>query len=274
MRFMGSRSKISGSKIVLRGYPYDGTASYKPGSRFGPMEIRTHSEGIESYSPRFDVDIEEIPFFDMGDLSLPFGAKERMLAEVEADAGVILDSGVILLGIGGEHLISYPLIHAAFQRNPELHVFQFDAHMDLRDEYMGEAFSHATVMRRVLDFLPPKQFHQFHIRSGTRDEWLFSKQNRFLESSVEEVLKELARETPIYVTVDMDVLDPGEFPGTGTPEPGGLRFFELVDDLANFKERRVVGADFVELAPHVDGSGISTIAAAKLIREMIGVLNG
>jgi len=274
MRFMGSRPKIEGSGIVLRGYPYDGTASYKPGSRFGPMEIRAHSEGIESYSPRFDVNIEEIPFTDAGDLSLPFGAKERVMQEIESDADALFDAGVILFGIRGEHLVSYPLIHSAFKRFPGLHVFQFDAHMDLREDYLGERFSHATVMRRVLDFLPETQFHQFHIRSGTRDEWQFSREKGFLSVSLKDALVGLNPETPIYVTIDMDVLDPSVFPGTGTPEPGGLSFDALMDELALFRGRRVVAADFMELAPHIDTSGISTITAAKLIREMIGLVNG
>ncbi len=274
MRFMGSRSSVEGAKIVVRGYPYDGTASYKPGSRFGPMEIRVHSEGIESYSPRFDVDIEEISFFDAGDISLPFGSRERMLAEVEEDAESIFNQGSILFGIGGEHLISYPLIHAAFKRNPELHVVQFDAHMDLRDDYMGERFSHATVMRRVLDFLPEKQLHQFHIRSGTKEEWQLSSEKGFLKTKLETFLKDLPKETPLYVTIDMDVLDPAAFPGTGTPEPGGLSFNELMADLAQFKGRRIVAVDFMELAPNIDSSGISTITAVKLIREMIGVVCG
>ena len=274
MQFTGSRSKAEGAKVVLRGYPYDGTASYKPGSRFGPMEIRVHSEGIESYSPRFDVDIENIPFFDAGDMSLPFGAKERMLVEVEADADSILSKGAILFGIGGEHLISYPLIRAAYKRNPDLHVFQFDAHMDLREDYLGERFSHATVMRRVLDFLPEKQLHQFHIRSGTEEEWQLSHDMGLLKASLGPVLKDLAKTTPIYVTIDMDVLDPAAFPGTGTPEPGGLSFMELMVDLTQFKGRKIVAVDFMELAPNIDLSGISTISAVKLIREMIGVASG
>ncbi|NOZ13498.1 MAG: agmatinase [Acidobacteria bacterium] len=274
MRFMGSRKEIEGSRIILRGYPYDGTASYKPGSRFGPMEIRTHSEGIESYSPRFDVDIEEIPFTDTGDLSLPFGAKKRVLHEIEADADGFFDAGVILFGIGGEHLVSYSLIHSAFRKYPDLRVFQFDAHMDLRNDYLGERFSHATVMRRILDFLPEEHFHQFHIRSGTREEWRFSRENGFMKDSLTAVLEGIAADIPLYVTIDMDVLDPAVFPGTGTPEPGGLSFDELISELAFFRGKRVVAADFVELAPHIDISGISTITAAKLIREMIGVVSG
>jgi agmatinase len=274
MQFMGSRSKAEGARIVLRGFPYDGTASYKPGSRFGPTEIRVHSEGIESYSPRFDVDIEDIPFFDAGDMSLPFGAKERMLVEVEADADSILSQGAILFGIGGEHLISYPLIRAAFKQNPDLQVFQFDAHMDLREDYLGERFSHATVMRRVLDFLPEKQLHQFHIRSGTKEEWQLSHDKGLLKADLGHVLKDFAKSTPIYVTIDMDVLDPAAFPGTGTPEPGGLSFMELMVDLIQFKGRKIVAVDFMELAPNIDSSGISTITAVKLIREMIGVVSG
>jgi agmatinase len=146
--------------------------------------------------------------------------------------------------------------------------------MDLREDYLGERFSHATVMRRVLDFLPEKQLHQFHIRSGTKEEWQFSRDKGLLKAAPGPVLKELAKETPVYVTIDMDVLDPAVFPGTGTPEPGGLSFNDLVADLTQFKGRRVVAVDFMELAPHIDSSGISTITAVKLIREMLGVVCG
>lgn len=167
-RFMGSLEEIDRARYVLRGYPYDGTCSYKPGSRFGPAEIRTHSEGIETYSPCFDTDIEDIPFFDAGDLELPFGDRDAVLERIELDAESTFSTGRVLFGIGGEHLVSLPLIRSAQRNYENLHVFQFDAHMDLREDYLGDTLSHATVMRQILDFLPSGHLHQFDIRSGTR----------------------------------------------------------------------------------------------------------
>lgn len=274
MRFMASLNQIDTADIVLRGYPYDGTVSYKPGSRFGPSELRAHSEGIETYSPRFNVDIEDVPFFDAGDLELPFGSPDRVLKEIEADAVSILKQGKVLLGIGGEHLISLSLVKAAYNRYPNLHLFHFDAHMDLRDDYLGERLSHATVMKRILDFLPAEHFHQFDIRSGTKEEWQLSRERGFLKSRPEDVLNTLPEDTPIYISVDLDVLDPSIFPGTGTPEPGGLSFTDLVDRLVPFQNRRIAAADLVELAPRIDSSSVSTIVAAKLVRELMAVCHG
>ena len=273
-RFMGSLDALDTARFVLRGYPYDGTCSYKPGSRFGPAEIRAHSEGIETYSPRFDMDIDDIPFFDAGDLEFPFGDRDGVLERIELDAESLLSRGFILFGIGGEHLVSLPLIRSAHRNHPNLQVFHFDAHMDLREHYLDDRLSHATVMRRVLDFLPVEQFHQFDIRSGTRDEWLFSRKHGILKGHPCDVLTQLDTDTPVYVSIDLDVLDPAVFPGTGTPEPGGLTFVQLVEQLSAFRGKRIVGADFVELAPNVDPTDVSTIVAAKLIREMMVIAHG
>ncbi len=273
-RFMGSLEEIDRARYVLRGYPYDGTCSYKPGSRFGPAEIRTHSEGIETYSPCFDADIEDIPFFDAGDLELPFGDRDAVLERIELDAESTFSSGHILFGIGGEHLVSLPLIRSAQRNYENLHVFQFDAHMDLREDYLGDTLSHATVMRQILDFLPSDHLHQYDVRSGTREEWAFSRDQNLLKTDPAEQLNELSADTPIYVTIDMDVLDPSVFPGTGTPEPGGLTFNQLMARLSLFKGRRIVGADFMELAPNIDPTGVSTIVAVKLIREMLVIAHG
>jgi len=274
MRFMGSRDNINDARIVMMGYPYDGTCSYKPGSRFGPGEIRSHSEGIETYSPRLNVDIQNIPFFDGGDLELPFGDRDAVLERIEVNAEAAFGEGRVLFGIGGEHLVSLPIIRSAWRNFPGLHVIQFDAHMDLREDYLGDQLSHATVMRRVLDFLPPDHLHQFDIRSGTAEEWAFSREHGLLKGNPVTLLKGLPEDTPLYITIDMDVLDPSVFPGTGTPEPGGLTFGELMDRLYRFQGRRIVGVDFMELAPNIDPTGVSTIVAAKLMREMLGVVHG
>ena len=273
MRFMGSKETPDNCKVVLRGYPFDGTASYKSGQRFAPADIRLNSEGIETYSPLFQIDIEkDIDFYDAKDLSLPFGNTEKALELIEEDAKSFIEKGFVLFGIGGEHLVSLPLVKACFSRYPDMHLFHFDAHADLREEYLGEKLSHATVMRRILDFLPSERFHQFFIRSGTKEEFEFMKEKGTLKSDLKSVLDKLGANTPVYITVDMDVLDPSVFPGTGTPEPGGIDFNTLVKSLALFKGKNIIGMDFMELSPDIDNTVISTITACKLIRESLGVV--
>ncbi len=275
MRFMGSKKSIEGCKIVLRGYPFDGTASFKSGQRFAPADIRLNSEGIETYSPYFDMDIEEdISFYDAKNLNLPFGNTEKALELIEKDAKQYFEKGHILFGIGGEHLVSLPLVKACHSVYPDLHLIHFDAHADLREDYLGEKLSHATVMRRILDFLPVERFHQLYIRSGTREEFKFMNENKTLKKNPENIVRLIGEKAPVYITIDLDVLDPSVFPGTGTPEPGGIDFNTLVDTLSRFKKLNIVGIDFVELSPDIDNTEISTITACKLIRECMGVVNG
>ncbi len=275
MRFIGSKENIEGCSIVLRGYPFDGTASFKSGQRFAPSNIRLNSEGIETYSPNFNIDIEEdINFYDAKDLSLPFGNTTKSLELIEKDALNFFKEGYILFGIGGEHLVSLPLIRACHSIYKELNVVHIDAHADLREEYLGEKLSHATVIRRVLDFLPHKKIHQLFIRSGTGEEFKFMREKGTLKATPDEVLKDIGENTPVYITIDMDVLDPSVFPGTGTPEPGGIDFNTLIDTLSLFKNLNVVGMDFMELSPDIDNTEISSITACKLIRECMGVIHG
>jgi agmatinase len=265
---------MENAKIVLRVNPYDGTCSYKPGSRFAPSEIRVHSEGVETFSPLFNKDIEEdVLFYDDFDCEFPFGNREKVLDIIESDAKRYFGKNKILFSIGGEHLVSLPLIKACFEKYGDLTVLHFDAHMDLRENYLGERLSHATVMKRVLDFLPKENFFQLGIRSGTKDEYNFSLSNNFLKDSVSQI-KEKIKNKPLYISIDMDVLDPGVFPGTGTPEPGGWQFNRLMEELKQLQGLNIVGADFVELAPNYDTACVSTIVAVKLIREMLVIANG
>jgi len=273
MRFMGSIDDFKSAKIVLRGYPYDGTCSYKPGSRFAPNEIRAHSEGVETYSPLFDIDIEDIKFFDDLDLEFPFGNRDKVLAMIEEDVSNYLVENKIIFSIGGEHLISLPIIKSYVNKFSDLMVLQFDAHMDLRESYLGEKLSHATVMKRVLDFLSTDNFYQFGIRSGTKEEYCFSKEKCFLKGSVSQIVEKL-KSKPVYISIDMDILDPSVFSGTGTPEPGGWQFNKLISELSYLKGLNIVGVDFVELSPNYDLSSVSTITAVKLIREMLVIAGG
>ena len=271
MSFIGADSAWSEADIVLFGAPYDSTTSFRPGTRFGPAAMRSESFGIETYSPYQDRDLEEIRMHDAGDLELPFGAPDRALDMIEEKAAAILDDGKVPFLLGGEHLVTLGSVRAAAKRFPDLRIIHFDAHADLRDDYLGVTLSHACVMRRCHDLLGDGRIWQFGIRSGTREEFAFMKAGHVVTEPF--TLKTLPQVsfpegTPVYLTVDMDVLDPSEFPGTGTQEAGGVRFTELLAALRDVMARfRVVALDNVELSPPLDPTGRSTALACKLLRE-------
>ena len=272
MSFIGADRPFDEARTVLFGAPYDSTTSFRPGTRFGPSAMRSESFGIETYSPYQDRDLEtDALVHDVGDLELPFGAPDRALDMIEAKAAEILDAGKTPFLLGGEHLVTLGSVRAAAKRHPGLRIIHFDAHADLREDYLGVRLSHACVMRRCHDILGDGRIWQFGIRSGTRDEFAFMKAGHVVtEPFSAKTLLSLSfpEGTPVYLTVDMDVLDPSEFPGTGTQEAGGLRFGELlsavVDVLARFN---VVALDNVELSPALDPSGRSTALACKFLRE-------
>jgi agmatinase len=264
------------ARIVLFGAPYDGTTSYRPGTRFGSSAIRRESYGLESYSPYQHSDLEGAPVHDMGDLDLPFGGPEKPLAMIrEAAAEIFADSKIPLM-LGGEHLVTLGAVEAAYACWPDLCILHFDAHTDLREEYIGQRMSHASVMRRCHDLLGDGRIYQLGVRSGTREEFDFAAdghvwQRPFDLAALPEAIAALGSR-PIYLTIDLDILDPSVFPGTGTPEPGGLGFVDLIKAVGSLKGLRVVGADLVELSPMYDPSGISVMAAAKVLRELLLVL--
>lgn len=259
------------SDVVVFGVPFDGTASYRPGTRFGPSEIRKELDGIETYSPYMDMDMADFYICDLGDMAMRFGDTSRTLEAIKAQAAEFISDGKKTIALGGEHLISFPLISAYARKYPDLNVIHLDAHADLRDSFLGEKLSHATVMRRVHETIGG-DIWQFGIRSGTRKEFSFAKANakttRFTLDGMAEARKALDGR-PVYLSVDIDVLDPSIMPGTGTPEPGGVTFSQLIDGLTGLQGANIVGADLVELSPHYDQSGVSTIAACKILREMI-----
>ena len=271
MNFIGLESGYSDADAVLFGAPYDSTTSFRPGGRFGPQAMRSESFGIETYSPYQDRDLEDIRVHDAGDIELPFGAPEPVLDMVEAKAAAILSDGKMPVLLGGEHLVSLGAVRAAAKRFPDLRIIHFDAHADLRVDYLGNPLSHACVLRRCHDILGDGRIWQFGIRSGTRDEFAFMAAGHVVtERNSCATLRSLSfpEGTPVYLTVDLDVLDPSEFPGTGTQEAGGLRFRELLDALLDvFARFNVVAFDNVELAPSIDLSGRSTALACKLLRE-------
>lgn len=269
--WIGSSENFDSSKWVLVGIPYDGTCSYRPGSRFAPEQIRLASWGLEEYSSYQDKSLENISFFDAGELDLPLGNRDEALDLMYKVAKETLAHGKFFFGIGGEHLVTYPVIKAYLEKYPDLAVVHFDAHADLRDDYLGEKLSHATVMRRIVEHIGAQRFIQIGIRSGTREEFEWMDKNNTLVKShaqLQEAKKKLEGR-PVFISIDLDVLDPSIMSGTGTPEAGGYDFHEFLNCLFEFKDMNIVGCDVVELAPDYDSSGASTATAAKVIREML-----
>ena len=270
--FIGCEAAYANSGIVLFGAPFDGTTSYRPGARFGPAAMRGESYGLETYSPYIDRDLTEFAVHDSGDLELPFGNTTRVLDMIEACAQEIVTDGKRPVMLGGEHLTTLGCVRAMVRAYPELCVLHLDAHADLRDNYLGEQLSHATVMRRCWDILGDNRIWQFGIRSGERAEFAFAAAHthmrRFDFAGLQEACSALQGK-PVYVTIDMDVLDSGVFPGTGTPEAGGVGFAALVEALDVMMVLQVVGADLVELSPPNDAGGASTALACKLLRELL-----
>lgn len=271
--FIGCNSDYTDAELVIFGAPFDSTTSYRPGTRFGPSAIRHESFGLETYSPYQDKDLEDHAIMDSGDLELCFGSSEQALKDIQGRAEQILQDGKIPLLLGGEHLVTLGSVRAAVQKYPDLHIIHFDAHTDLREDYLGAKLSHACVIRRCHDILGDGRIHQFGIRSGERAEWKFARAGHtdlhpFNLNGLEETVKAL-QNTPIYFTIDLDVLDPSCFPGTGTPEAGGVDFIQLLEAIRTVCSGNVVAADVNELCPILDQTGASTAIAGKVVRELM-----
>lgn len=268
-RFIGSQPEIIGSKFALFGVPYDGTASFRPGARFGPDAIRTASDGLETYSPRLDRDLGEIRFSDLGDIDVGFGASLPAILAARDKAEEILALGTRPFMLGGEHSLTAGPVEACLKKHSNLTVLQIDAHADLRQEYLDDPHSHACVMNRCLEL--GANLAQFGIRSGTKEEFARMRDGKTFdeEESLSVVLSRI--KTPVYLTLDIDVFDPSVVPGTGTPEPGGIswRDFEAIIDALTKSSVDVVGLDVMELAPQLDPSGVSSVVAAKCVRELM-----
>lgn len=271
--FIACDSDYEESKIVIFGAPFDSTTSFRPGTRFASSAIRNESFGIETYSPYCDKDLLDTKIFDGGDLELCFGNSRQALDDISAFTSDILNDGKIPFMIGGEHLVTLGAVEAVFKKYPDLNIIHFDAHTDLRDDYLGEKLSHASVIRRCHDLLGDGKIFQFGIRSGDRTEFEWAKQghtflNKFGFRGLEKVIEELDGK-PVYFTLDLDVLDPSCFCGTGTPEAGGVTFRELLSAVTKVANLNIVGLDMNELSPIYDQSGASTALACKLLREIL-----
>ncbi len=271
--FIACDSSYDDAKIVLFGAGFDGTTSFRPGTRFGPSAIRNDSFGIETYSPYQDKDMVDYSYFDSGDLELPFGSVTRTIDDISVRSDQILSDGKVPFMIGGEHLVTLGSVKAVSDKFSDLYIIHFDAHADLRDDYLGQKFSHACVLRRCHEIVGNGHIFQFGIRSGDRDEFVFADEHtemhRFNFDGLEETVEKL-KGKKVYFTLDLDVLDPSVFPGTGTPEAGGVTFDELRKAVTLVcSELDIVGCDVNELSPVYDQSGVSTAVACKIIREML-----
>ncbi|MBQ2744721.1 MAG: agmatinase [Lachnospiraceae bacterium] len=272
--FIGCDSEYEEANIVLFGAPFDSTTSFRPGARFGSAAMRHESFGIETYSPYQDEDLTDYRVFDSGDMELCFGSAAEALDDIEERAEIILNDGKLPLLIGGEHLVTLGSVRAVAKKYENLHIIHFDAHADLRDDYLGVKLSHACVIRRCHELVGDGHIHQFCIRSGEREEFKFADahtdMHRFDFDGLAEVVEKLKKEqAPVYFTIDLDCLDPSAFPGTGTPEAGGVSFKELLGAIEKVCEANVVAADVNELAPMLDASGASTAVACKVLRELL-----
>lgn len=275
--FIGCDTEYENADLVIFGAPFDGTTSFRPGTRFGPDAIRRDSFGLETYSPYQDRDLSEIKACDIGDLELPFGNTERVLSMIEDTATRILNDGKIPVMLGGEHLVTLGAMRAVTKKYDDIYVIHLDAHTDLRDEYLGEKLSHSTVIRRVWDIIGDDRIFQFGIRSGERYEFMFAKEHTHLRKfdleGFENVIKALKGHN-VYFTLDLDILDPSVFCGTGTPEAGGVTFTELLNAVCELGDIKLVGCDVNELSPVYDQSGASTAVACKILRELLLTFKG
>ena len=272
--FIGCESNFEEASIVLYGAPFDSTTSFRPGARFGPSAMRHESFGLETYSPYQDKDLIDISVFDSGDLELCFGSSEIALSDIQKRAEEILKAEKFPLLLGGEHLVTLGAVRAAAAKYPDLHIIHFDAHADLRDDYLGAKLSHACVLRRCHEIVGDGHIHQFCIRSGEREEFQFASRHTdfhpFTFEGLEETVRELKeKQVSVYFTIDLDCMDPSVFPGTGTPEAGGVSFLELLKAIRTVSQANLVGADVNELAPMLDTSGVSTATACKVLRELL-----
>ena len=272
--FIGCDADYADARIVLFGAPFDSTTSFRPGTRFAPHAIRSESFGLETYSPWLDRDLEDISVFDSGDIELCIGSAEKALDQISERTATILKDGKIPFLIGGEHLVTLGAFREVFKKYPDVHIIHFDAHTDLRDDYLDVKLSHACVLRRCHDLVGDGRIHQFGIRSGERAEWQWARAGHtdlhpFNFDGLAETVKGLGN-VPVYFTIDLDVMDPSVFPGTGTPEYGGVTFMQLFEALKTVCiGSNIVGLDVNELCPPYDQTGASTAAACKIIRELL-----
>lgn len=270
--FIGCDKSYAEADTVIFGAPFDSTTSFRPGTRFASKTMRAESFALETYSPYQDRDLEDAHIFDGGDLELCFGDTEKALKQIEDFTTTILSDKKRPIMIGGEHLVTLGAFRAVAKKYPDVCLVHFDAHTDLRNDYLGTPLSHAAVIRRIWDIIGDGRIFQFGIRSGERDEFIWAKEHTSLSKfnfhGLPECVASLANK-PVYLTIDLDVLDPSVFPGTGTPEAGGVSFMELLNAMLFVCKTNIVACDINELSPIYDQSGASTATACKVLRELL-----
>lgn len=271
--FIGACDSYEDATSVIVGIPMDFTVSFRPGTRMGPSRIREVSDGIEEYSHHLDMDLTDFNYHDFGDVVLPFGNVDLSLERIRLVTESLLKDDKFPIMLGGEHLVTYPILQAFREKYSDLAVIQFDAHADLRENYQGEENSHATVMRKACGLFGGENIYQLGIRSGTKDEFTYGRKNTNLYpdqiiAPINDIIKKIGKR-PTYITLDIDVVDPAFAPGTGTPEPGGCTSSELLRVLNQLRLLNVVGFDLVEVSPILDVGDCTSLLAAKVIRESI-----
>ncbi|CEI71924.1 agmatinase [Romboutsia hominis] len=273
--FMGMETSYEDAEVVVFGAGFDGTTSNRPGTRFASSAMRPEFYGLETYSPILDLDLEDFKICDIGDLELSIGNTDKVLEEIYIGTKEIVNDNKVPFMIGGEHLVTLPAFKAVHEKYDDVFVIHFDAHTDLRQEYNNNENSHATVIKRVWDIVGDNRIFQFGIRSGTKEEFEFALKDKHTYMEVETIntFKDIINKLDgknIYITIDLDVLDPSIFPGTGTPEPGGVTYREFREIFTILKESNtnIVGLDIVELSPDYDSTNVSTVVACKILREL------
>ncbi|MDB8794720.1 agmatinase [Romboutsia sp. 1001216sp1] len=273
--FMGMETSYEDADVVVFGAGFDGTTSNRPGTRFASSAMRPEFYGLETYSPILDLDLEDFKICDIGDLELSIGNTDKVLEEIYIGTKEIVNDNKVPFMIGGEHLVTLPAFKAVHEKYDDVFVIHFDAHTDLRQEYNNNENSHATVIKRVWDIVGDNRIFQFGIRSGTKEEFEFALKDKHTYMEVETIntFKDIINKLDgknIYITIDLDVLDPSIFPGTGTPEPGGVTYREFREIFTILKESNIniVGLDIVELSPDYDSTNVSTVVACKILREL------
>ena len=268
--FIGAIDNFDNSRIVMLGMPFDGTCTNRPGARFGPQQIRVESVGIEEYSAYFKTNLSDLKFYDAGELELPFGSPKKALDIIEENVNDIYSCGKKILGIGGEHLVTLGTVRGILKHYKDIAVVHFDAHADLREQYLDIELTHSGIMMQIAKLIGFENIMQIGIRSGEKDEFELMDKYSTIAFNLNELKK--FRNRNIFVTLDLDVLDPSIMSGTGTPEAGGLTYKELMEWIVELKNYNIIGADVVELAPDYDITKVSTATACKLIREVLNIL--
>jgi agmatinase len=276
--FIGCNLALADARIVVYGIPFEGRVNLRKGADAGPLDVRLGSESIETYSPALTRDLEDLAIADIGDCELPDGAPPReQLDAAREQIAAWWKPGLIPFMLGGDHTATVPVIEVLAPAFPDLRILHLDAHPDLREEFLGERYNYASAMARVMDVVPPERVYQVGMRTGAREEYHRRRPHFFPMypmltghpvDVVRRLLPELQRH-PLYVTIDVDVLDPAEAPGTGSPEPGGLRVPELVEIVRMLEGCPVIGGDLVEVAHAWDPTGRTGIAASWVIREAL-----